>query len=809
MERKSPRSAQDRDYCTDKPVTSSAPEERVRQDTEKWLVSELNYARENIDIEYRIRVGSKWLKADIVVFNCERASGLDQHKDIVGIVECKRSSIEEAEEQLKSYMAVSSSCEWGVATTKDANARQFYQRLQGGGIERIHAIPLSGMSVDQAVRLKKSDLRPANNLKLRFKSILYHLYSNTNIQSRTRLCNEMTKILFCKIYDERLESDVPIFQCPRGQTYEQVKQNIQDNLWKQVLSDLDSTDVFQANEGIVLDANSVAYVVGELERVSLLETDHDVIGAAFEVFAERYFVGEKGEFFTPRVAVSNAIKFLDPNYSDTIIDPACGSGGFLIQALEHVWGKIKTLETDKQRKIERAPDYIFGIDKEPDLVKVARSYMALIGDGHTKIVDADSLKPIDKWSERSRVTLTDNSGRLREFDIVITNPPFGSNIKVRHNYILRSYELGHLWEKHESDNRWRKSEEEVIPTDPQILFLELCTKLLKDGGTMCIVLPESVFGNPMEGYVRQWLLDKMTILAVWDCPQTLFLPHTNTKTCMLFMKKEKTNMQKILMSHLRKVGHDQRGAEITREGGVDEDFSLAVEDWINQPASQDRSWRGKVSRFVYSNDLDVENRLIPRDHFSEDATYPDKCTLGELKTRRLIEIKTVPCGVKQREYSSDGSVSFLRTSDIGVLELRPPLKRVSEEIFKRERTKQDVQAFDILVVKDGTLRIGETVMLLEDDITVVLQGHFYKIRVVNTELLNPFFLYWAMVQAHSSILSRALVQVTLSSITTDRLSQTIIPFPDKEQQESIGIEVELILRERKKFRSEFRKISAI
>lgn len=751
-------------------------------------------------------MGSKRLKADIVVLSCERGSELDQHKDIVGIVECKQSTMEAAEEQLKSYMAVSSSCEWGVAATKDA--RKFYRRLHGGEIERIHAIPPFGMSIDQAARLKKSDLKPTVNLKLRFKSILFHLYSNTNIQSRTRLCNEMTKILFCKIYDERLESDIPIFQCTPGKTYEEVKQDIQDKLWNQVLFDLGSTDAFQAKEEIILDANSVAYVVGELERVSLLKTDHDAIGAAFEVFAERYFIGEKGEFFTPRVAVKNAIKFLDPNYSDTIIDPACGSGGFLIQALEHVWGKIKALETDKQWKTKHAPDYIFGIDKEPDLVKVARSYMALIGDGHTKIVDADSLKPIDKWSERSRVTLTDNAGQLKKFDIVVTNPPFGSNIKVTHNYILKNYELGYLWKKKENTNRWKKSNK-VVPTDPQILFLELCIKLLKDGGTMCIVLPESIFGNPTEGYVRQWLLDYTTILAVWDCPQTLFLPHTNTKTCMLFLKKEKTSTQKILMSHLQKVGHDQRGAEIVKNGGVDEDFSLAVEDWINQPIDQELTWRGKVSHFVCSDNLDIENRLIPRDHFLKDHSYSRECALGDLLDKGLITVKTVPCGVKQREYSETSKISFLRTSDIGFLELRLPLKRISSEIYEREKNKQDVRAFDILVVKDGTLRIGETVMLLEDDVNVVLQGHFYKIRVTNVDLLNPFFLYWAMVQAHSSILSRALVQVTLSSITIDRLHQTVIPFPDKKQQDSIGKEVERILRQRKKFRSDFQNITLI
>ncbi len=552
----------DKDYCTGKPVNFSEPEEPVRQDTEKWLVLEMGYDKTKIDIDRRIRAGSKWLEPDIVVLNCDFSSKLDQHKNIIGVVECKPDSMEVAETQVKSYMAVSSSCEWGVAATKEA--RQFYRRLQGGEIERIHAIPVSGISVGEAIRLNKSDLKPAINLKLRFKSILYHLYSNTNIQSRARLCNEMTKILFCKIYDERLESEVPIFQCPPDKTRAQVKQDIQKYLWKQVLADLESTDVFQENEEIVLDADSVAYVVGELERVSLLNTDHDVVGAAFEVFAERYFVGEKGEFFTPRIAVKNAIKFLDPGYSDTVIDPACGSGGFIIQALEHVWEKIEASGTDKHNKKHLAPKYIFGIDKEPDLVKVARSYMALIGDGHTSIVDADSLKPMDKWSERSRVTLTDAKGNRKQFDMIITNPPFGSNIKVEHDYILENYELGHQWKK--ENGKWMKGGK-TSPTAPQVLFLELCVKMLKQGGTMCIVLPEGIFGNPKEGYVRQWLLSNLTILAIWDCPQALFLPHTNTKTCILFLKKEKTGNQCILMSHLQKTGHDQRGAEIKIDRG--------------------------------------------------------------------------------------------------------------------------------------------------------------------------------------------------------------------------------------------------
>ncbi len=482
----------DRDYATGKAVDLSKPEEPVRQDTEKWLVQELRYEKDELDIEYRIRVGHRRLKPDITVFRRQLQPNLDQHRDILGLVEIKPDSMEEAEEQLHSYMAVCSSCEWGVAATADA--RQFYRRKQTGEIERIHAIPPRGIPINASIRLTKSDLIPAVNLKLHFKSILYHLYSNTNIQSRTRLCNEMTKILFCKIYDEKLDMAVPYFQVLPDKSRSAIKRNIETYLWKPVLRNLVTTGIFQRNERIILDPDSVAYVVGELERLNLSETDCDVIGAAFEVFAERYFVGEKGEFFTPRIAIKNAIKMLNPEYASTILDPACGSGGFLIYALEYIWDTIEaTPGGNKEENRKHAPSFIYGIDKEPDLVKVARAYMTLIGDGSTRIVDTDSLKPFDSWDDKARVMLADEeeNGQIRQFDFVFTNPPFGSDIKIKHRSVLEKYDLGHRWTKARNSSRWTKSGT-TEPTSPQILFLELCVKLLKDGGRMCIVLPEGV-----------------------------------------------------------------------------------------------------------------------------------------------------------------------------------------------------------------------------------------------------------------------------------------------------------------------------
>ena len=491
-----------------------------------------------------------------------------------------------------------------------------------------------------------------------------------------------------------------------------------------MLTDLESTGIFQKDEGIMLDSDSIVYVAGELERLSLSKTDHDVIGAAFEVFAERHFVGEKGEFFTPRIAIKNAVKMINPQYSDTIIDPACGSGGFLIYALEHVWETIQTSPLNKEEATRRAPSFIYGIDKEPDLVKIARAYMTLIGDGSTYIVGTDSLKSFGDWDEKARVMLADGSGKMKRFDFVFTNPPFGADIKIKHPNILEKYDLGHKWTKPQNSSQWIKSGE-TEPTDPQILFLELCVNLLKEGGRMCIVLPESVLGNVTEEYVRQWLLDNTTILAVWDCPALLFQPHTNTKTCILFIEKSKIANQSILMSTISKCGHDARGAEIRAGNGeLVEDFSKALTDWENRPSETDmnlKEWKGEVSIVVPSNDMIDKRLLVPRIYQIKHELGPVTKPLGDLEQQGIISIKTVSCGVKQSEYDNEfGEIPYVRTTDLGVMELRPSIHKVPLAIYEREQTRQDLRPLDMLVIKDGTYRIGEPVMLLEDDLNIVV-----------------------------------------------------------------------------------------
>lgn len=194
----------------------------------------------------------------------------------------------------------------------------------------------------------------------------------------------------------------------------------------------------------------MSYVVGELQNYSLIEAERNIVADAFETFIGHALKGGQGQFFTPRNVVKMMVDILDPNDEDLIIDPACGTGGFLIEALRHVW---RTLDAEGEKyhwnksnlheeKMEVALNKIRGIDKDYFLSKVAKAYMAIIGDGKSGIFTEDSLEVPSNWGQATRQKID-----LEKFSVLITNPPFGSKIPVRGEDKLKQFDLGHKWKQ--------------------------------------------------------------------------------------------------------------------------------------------------------------------------------------------------------------------------------------------------------------------------------------------------------------------------------------------------------------------------
>lgn len=394
------------DICiaTGNGIDLSKPEEKVRQEYIQTLMEAYGYPKEHLDIEVGIPMGSNSRYADIAVYDSSEER--DPTDNIIGVVETKAKGKKDGIAQLKSYMTASSA-QWGVWTNGDDIAYLCRQKHKIKD-DILNNIPVHGQSVEDVGRLNRSDLRPYSRTEIKsaFRRILKTLYANANISRTEKLGNEMVKIIFAKIHDEQTYLDQPPrFRVQAGENVSNVKRRI-DELFAEVRDDLIQDGVFTSHDKITLEPRILAWVVGQIERGSLIDTETDVVGDAFEEFSEAKLIGEKGEFFTPRNVVKLAVKLVDPKIGQTICDPACGSGGFLIHAMKHIGAAMRVSPKHRgarniDQKISRmVGKSFFGVDKEVDLARLAKAHMKISGDGCSNIIHANSLLGVKEFMAR-------------------------------------------------------------------------------------------------------------------------------------------------------------------------------------------------------------------------------------------------------------------------------------------------------------------------------------------------------------------------------------------------------------------------
>jgi len=553
------------DFISGQEVKATPEEIEAVQVFARQLVEDYGYPKDHIQTRPQFRVKArpsdtkKEYPVDIAVFLNDKK----QENDIYIIVECKKKNRKDGKTQLQDYLRFSKAF---LGVWFNGDERLFLRKVEKDGrieFEEIPNIPQFGQRVEDIGKFRRKDLKPTHNLKATFKAIRNHLAANTVGATRDEvLAQQLINLIFCKIYDERFTepNDIVTFRAGVDEEAKDIKERILDlfdkvkRKYKEVLDDSDT---------ITLDANSVAYVVGELQNYCLIEAERDVIADAFETFIGHALKGGQGQFFTPRNVVKMMVDILDPDYEDLIIDPACGSGGFLIEALRHVWRKLDA-EGEKyhwnksnlqEEKMEVALNKIRGIDKDYFLSKVAKAYMAIIGDGKSGIFCEDSLEVPNNWG-----TMTKTKIHLGDFSVLLTNPPFGSKIPVRGEDKLKQFELGHKWKQDKKTGNWEKGKLKDKEA-PQILFIERCLQLLKDGGRMAIVLPDGIYGNNQLGYIRKFIMKRARIVAVIDIPIETFQPNTGTKTSILILQKmsKLPSDYPVFMAIAESCGHDRRG----------------------------------------------------------------------------------------------------------------------------------------------------------------------------------------------------------------------------------------------------------
>lgn len=658
--------------------------------------------------------------------------------------------------------------------------------------------------------LTRKELKSATDLKEIFSNIRNYLAGNVKGITRDEtLAQEIINLLFCKIYDEnKTLSDSNISFCIlNNETEEQTKKRI-EQLFKNVKKEY--SDVFFDNEILNLDSKSIVYIVQLLQNYAITSSSREVIGEAFEAFIGPALRGGDGQFFTPKNVVEMTVDILNPQIGQSIIDPACGSGGFLTVALTRLWTQLEKQYQEKvdmgelqAKKEELASKYIRGIDKDRFLAKVTKAYLALIGDGRECIFCENSLDVFNNWSEEAKKQLVHET-----FDLVITNPPFGAKIPIKEEAILNQFELGYFWDK-DQDSNWFKSEKLQDYQPPQILFIERCLQLLKIGGRMGIVLPDGLLGNISDGYIRKFLLEKTKILGVVDCPSETFQPSTSTKTSVLFLEKVKEIPKedyRIFMSIVKNCGHDRRG----RENRLDEFPSVVKKFRLNNDNGQYDS----LGFFINLSDIKKSSDLIlaPKYYNPEIRAKLEKLRKSGkyelISFNKLIEdglIKMKRGNEVGSKYYGLGEIPFIRTSDISNWEIRlNPDTGIDEEVYNKYSGSQDLKPEDILFVNDGGRMVGEVAIITPEDGKIIIQSHIKRIRIIKNNLVNPYLLLYLfkMPVVSEQIESKRFVQATIPSLG-NRLGEIIFPIPrEKQAREEITKLIKNMISKRAEMKKE-------
>lgn len=546
------------------------PEEKVQAETFCELVLKYNYPVEHIRQYVKVTVGSDVKESDIIVYNDS------EYKKPHIIIECKKEEITEQEfkqavRQAYAYAFATAGTTkyiWVTSGIKDEyyafdkeiDSRESVTDIPQYKVEKLasYKFAKNGGTTENGQKLSPLNTVEESELTNRFKQAHQALWGGGELNP-SEAFDELDKLIFCKIFDEkkkRKNGEPYDFQIIKVDPKSKDKRDIEkadketsENLLKRLIALYEEgkligerkndTEIFR--EGIKLNAAKARTVVSYLEGVDLLNTDLDSKGRAFETFMGSFFRGDFGQYFTPRNIVSFIVDSLPIDENDRVLDTSCGSGGFLLHALDKVRnaardfyeikdGKKETLECHKQWH-DFAEYNLYGIEINEQISRTAKMNMIIHDDGHTNVVTSDGLiLPADL-----RLRTNNDGFKENSFNYIITNPPFGSTVKQTEKAYLHQYKLA-IKEMDWLNPNSKVSERPSQSTE--VLFIEQAEKYLIEGGYLAIVIPDGILTNSSMQYVRDYISDTFRIVAVISMPQTAFSANgAGVKSSVMFLKK--------------------------------------------------------------------------------------------------------------------------------------------------------------------------------------------------------------------------------------------------------------------------------
>lgn len=688
------------------------PEEKVRQEYICRLINYYGYSLDQMAQELTV-TGSKRARgraqADIVIWKNKEARLKDMNAFIV--IECKAENITiHQEDYYQGYNYASwAGADFFVTTNiKETKVFKVVKEKLPKSLDEIIDIPnaadINNEKVIKDLLTQTKAFTRDEFSKLLFKC--HNIIRNNDKLSPEAAFDEISKILFVKIRYERKNDGIQLFSkkqflkdkesWDRHKSYD--SRPFYQQLFENTKNDFIKDNLFSETETIRIRENSFEAIVKELEKYNLSTTSDDVKGIAFEQFLGKTFRGELGQFFTPRTIVDFMVDILDPEEGETICDPCCGSGGFLIKTFEYVRTKIEDkIQTEKQnikkkyfnvqydnmtekqqKKIDmlvnnfmnklnyeldinnkdsrlRKLSYncIFGTDANPRMSRTAKMNMIMHGDGHGGVHHNEGLLNVNGIFEN-------------RFDIIITNPPFGSRVdkslKITDEDIFRNKKLIREYtEKYgeEYENALKQISDNIekpiidlyktgkMSTLTEVLFLERCINLLKPGGRMGIVLPEGVLNNNNLQKVRDFFESKAKIILITSIPQDVFIALGATfKPSLLFFKKftleESEKWQQIKQNAEKQVSEKYK----TSIEEVTNILSLKGKEALSK--AEKKSERQKLKSLEQQMETEVKQKLKIDFDYEIPIAKIDKA--GITTTGAQCENELIPLAEEFRKY---------------------------------------------------------------------------------------------------------------------------------------------------------------
>lgn len=808
------------DYVSGIEIKNPGPEEiYATQPFSKSLVEDYDYPKDCITTRPQVRVpktpsDKKGYPMDIVVYE-------DSSKQKIKIIiECKKPSIKLSlleRRQLENYMNLSD-VEIGVLF--NGNNSVYLHRNKQNKFEEIPAIPKYGEKLSEIGLFTKDQLKKTHNLKSIFNEIRGWIVANGNITRNDTIASQMIILLLCKVFDEKFTKikDKCEFRVSLSDNDEDISNRINSlftktkNLYSDVLSD---------NDHIEFNGKTLRGIIGKIQSFKIMDTERDVMADAFEVFIDKSVKESEGQFFTPRNIINTIIAAIDLKETDKIIDSACGSGGFLVESLkkieaiidkkgdEYGWNEATKLTQWQSCAIKN----IRGIEKDPFLAKLSKSYMAILGDGKSGIFREDSLDFPENWQIQ-----TQNEIQLDSFDILLANPPFGKNIKVEGQDKLSQYSLA---KKIDSKGKYTLSNTGNVST----LFLERNLQFLRNGGKMGIILPEPYFALPSYRNCIDFMFQGNNIKWIIDLPHNTFRPHNNAKCCAIIIEKGKPQQEYINMVVAEYIGHDHQGKPIFNDDkSIKDDTKQIIQEIIER---QDNNGE-LISKFdrqltfkVKAEEVKHKHMLVPRFYWKTKLDLIQKD--ANKKNIQLISIQTLidegiiesfsGHGSPKSESKGEGDIPYIRVKDI--VNWQPYVDFTSliprEEYEKHFSISKKLKEKDILYVSRGSYRIGSVAMVSPYDGEMLLTREIIVIRMKkydNRYGITPEYLLYALSHRYTfeQTKNKVVYEPCIPNIA-DRYKEILIPIPnDKDIFNDIKGSIENVVKKQWQSKEEIAKL---